>query len=118
MERAQSYLEKAIEKDPSFADAYAKLAVLHALFGQQRWQSPRQAFPSAKQAIHKALELDEKNCDGHALLAEVSWRYDWDWQTSEKEILHALELCLNDSRLHWHLVGYRATNVRIAEGRA
>jgi Tfp pilus assembly protein PilF len=40
MERAQNYLEKAIEKDPSFADAYAKLALLHALFGQQRWQSP------------------------------------------------------------------------------
>jgi TolB-like protein/Tfp pilus assembly protein PilF len=118
MERAQSYLEKAIEKDPSFADAYAKLALLHALFGQQRWQSPREAFRSAKQAIHKALELDEKNCDGHALLAEVSWRYDWDWQTAEKEILHALELCPSDSRLHWHLAGYRATNGRIAEARA
>jgi len=118
MERAQSYLEKAIEKDPGLPEAYAKLALLHALLGEQRWQSPREAFPSAKQAIHKALELDEKNCDGHALLAEISWRYDWDWQTAEKEILHALELCPNDSRLHWHFAGYRATNGRIAEARA
>jgi TolB-like protein/Flp pilus assembly protein TadD len=118
MERAQSYLEKAIEKDPGLPEAYAKLALLHALLGEQRWQSPREAFPSAKQAIHKALELDEKNCDGLALLAEISWRYDWDWQTAEKEILHALELCPNDSRLHWHFAGYRATNGRFAEARA
>jgi TolB-like protein/tetratricopeptide (TPR) repeat protein len=118
MERAQSYLEKAIEKDPGLPEAYAKLALLHALLGEQGWQSPREAFSSAKQAIHKALELDEKNCDGHALLAEISWRYDWDWQTAEKEILHALELCPNDSRLHWHFAGYRATNGRIAEARA
>jgi TolB-like protein/Flp pilus assembly protein TadD len=118
MERAQSYLEKAIEEDPGLPEAYAKLALLHSLLGEQRWQSPREAFPSAKLALHKALELDEKNCDAHALLAEISWRYDWDWQTAEKEILHALELCPNDSRLHWHLAGFRAINGRMAEARA
>jgi TolB-like protein/Tfp pilus assembly protein PilF len=118
IKRAQSYIEKAIEKDPDFVLAYNSLAVSYVLLGEQRWQSPREAFPSAKQAIHKALELDEKNCEGHLLHAEVSWRYDWDWQTAEKEILHALELCPNDSRLHWHFAGYRATNGRIAEARA
>lgn len=117
IKRAQSYIEKAIEKDPDFVLAYNSLAVSYVLLGDQRWQSPREAFPSAKQAIHKALELDEKNCEGHLLHAEVSWRYDWDWQTAEKEFLHALELCPNDSRLHWRFAGYRATNGRIAEAR-
>jgi TolB-like protein/DNA-binding winged helix-turn-helix (wHTH) protein/Tfp pilus assembly protein PilF len=118
IKKSQSYLEKAIEKDPNFVLAYNSLAGSYVLLGNQRWQSPREAFPSAKQAVRKALELDEENCDAHALLAQVSWRYDWDWQTAEKEISHALELCPNDSRLHWHYAGYRATNGQIAEARA
>ena len=119
IERAQSYLEKAIEKDPSFAEAYASLAVLRSIFfGEQRWQSPREAFPSAKQAIQKALELDEKNCHAHLMLAEISWRYDWDWQTAEKEYLYALKLCPNAREVHFDYALYTASNGRIAEALA
>jgi TolB-like protein/DNA-binding winged helix-turn-helix (wHTH) protein/Tfp pilus assembly protein PilF len=118
IKRAQDYLEKAIEKDPNFASAYSSLAASYVLLGNDRWQSPRESFPSAKQAIHKALELDEKNCEAHALLAEVNWRYDWDWQTAEKEILYALELCPNDTGLHWTYALHMAMNGRFAEARA
>jgi TolB-like protein/DNA-binding winged helix-turn-helix (wHTH) protein/Tfp pilus assembly protein PilF len=118
MERAQSYLEKAIEKDPSFAEAYARLAGLRGDLGEQRWQSPKEAFPSAKQAIHKALELDEKNCYAHFVLARMSWRYDWDWQSAEKEYLYALKLCPNAGGLHWNYALYKASNGRIAEALA
>ncbi|HZS95814.1 MAG TPA: hypothetical protein VFA40_03465 [Terriglobales bacterium] len=41
--------------------------------------------PSLKQAVHKALELDDSNCEAHLLLGRISWQYDWDWQTAEKE---------------------------------
>jgi TolB-like protein/DNA-binding winged helix-turn-helix (wHTH) protein/Flp pilus assembly protein TadD len=115
---SQSYLLKAIEKDPNFAPAYTSLAVSHVLLGAQRWQSSRQAFPSAKQAIRKALELDDGNCEAHVVLARISWQYDWDWQTAEKEYRRALELCPNNGGPHSEYGVYTAVNGRNAESRA
>ena len=117
IERAQRYLEKAIEKDPSFAEAYVMLAALQSALGD-RWQSPREAFPPAKQAIHKALELDENNCRAHTELARISWRYDWDWQTADREFLYALKLCPNATEVHYGYVLYTAANGRSAEALA
>jgi TolB-like protein/DNA-binding winged helix-turn-helix (wHTH) protein/Tfp pilus assembly protein PilF len=116
VEMAQSYLEKAIEEDPSFAEAYARLAALQSIYlGESRWQSPREAFPSAKQAIDKALELDEKNCLAHLMLARISWRYDWDWQTADREYLYALKLCPSAMEAHYDYALFAASNGRSAE---
>jgi TolB-like protein/DNA-binding winged helix-turn-helix (wHTH) protein/Tfp pilus assembly protein PilF len=119
VERAQSYLEKAIEKDSGFAEAYAKLALLQSIYlGESRWQSPGEVFPAAKQAIHKALELDEKNCHAHLALARISWRYDWDWQTADREFLYALKLCPSDTVVHYGYALYAASNGQIDEALA
>jgi Tfp pilus assembly protein PilF len=118
IKKAQSYLEKAIEKDPNFVSAYNSMAMSYVLLAANRWQSPGEAFPTAKQAIHKAMELDEKNCEAHAVLARISWKYDWDWQTAEKMYLDGLGLCPNDSGLHFEYAVYKAVNGRIAEARA
>src|SRR5262249_53065589 len=59
-EKARSHLGKAIQEDPGFADAYVGVAVTYAVLGENRLRSPQDAFPPAKQAIRKALELDEK----------------------------------------------------------
>jgi TolB-like protein/DNA-binding winged helix-turn-helix (wHTH) protein/Tfp pilus assembly protein PilF len=118
IKKVQSYLEKAIEKDPNFVSAYTSMAMSYVLLAANRWQSPGEAFPAAKQAIHKAMELDEKNCEAHAVLARISWEYDWDWQTAEKMYLDGLGLCPNDSGLHFEYAVYKAVNGRIAEARA
>jgi TolB-like protein/Tfp pilus assembly protein PilF len=115
---AQSYVVKAIEKDPNFAQAHTWLAVTHVLLAAQRWKSPREAFPSAKRAIHKALELDDENCEAHGVLARISWQYDWDWETAEKEYRRALELCPNNGHPHSEYGVYNAVNGRFAESRA
>lgn len=115
---AQNYLIKAIERDPNFAQAYTWLAVTHVLMGAQRWQSSKDAFPSAKRAIEKALELDDGNCEAHTVLARIRWQYDWDWLMAEKEYQRALELCPNDARPHFVYGVYAAVNGRITESRA
>jgi len=114
---SQSYFLKAIEKDPNFAPAYTGLAVSHVLLAAQRWQSSREAFPSAKQAVHKALDLDDGNCEAHVVLARISGQYDWDWRTAEKEYRRALELCPNNAGAHLEYGVYTAVNGRIAESR-
>jgi TolB-like protein/DNA-binding winged helix-turn-helix (wHTH) protein/Tfp pilus assembly protein PilF len=115
---SQSYFLKAIEKAPDFSAAHTGLAATHVLLAAQRWESPREAFPAAKHAVHKALELDNSNCEAHVLLARISWQYDWDWQTAEKEYRRALTLCPNDCGIHGEYGAYTAVNGRIAESRA
>ena len=118
IKKAQGYFEKAIQKDPGFAAAYAGRARCYRNLGQFRWLSPQHAYPLAKQAIHKALELDETNCDAHFQLAWLSWRYDWDWTTADREFRHALDLCPNAARLHAAYTYYAAWSGRGAEALA
>jgi TolB-like protein/DNA-binding winged helix-turn-helix (wHTH) protein/Tfp pilus assembly protein PilF len=116
--KAQSYLEKSIEKDPNFAPAYIWLAGSYVFDLANRWQSPGEAYPLAKKFIHKALELDERNCAAHQVLYEITWRYNWDWQAAEKEILRGVQLCPNESALHWQYGAYLAVNGRTVEARS
>jgi len=112
-EMARSYLEKAIEKDPGFADAYVVLAGTYAILVEQRLGSPQDVYPPAKQALRKALELDEENCRVHSALARIGWRYDWDWQTAEREFQRGLELCPNYVDAHWYYAVYAVSTGRI-----
>jgi len=117
VKKVQSYLEKAIEKDPHFVLPYVFLANTYVTLAN-RWRSPNEAFPVARKLAHKALELDEKEASVHAVLSEISWRYDWDWQNAEKEILRGLELCPGDSSLHWLHGAHMAVNGRFVAARA
>lgn len=114
----RSYLQKAIQKDPNFPLAYDGLAWTYIAAGEDRLQSPQEAYPLAKEAVHKALELDEKNCQAHAALGRISWRYDWDWKTAEAEFHRAIELCPNSRGPHYSMGFYLASNGRIAESKA
>jgi len=118
IKKSHSYLEKAIQKDPGFAPAYVAIAWGYINLGQFRWLPPRDAYEPARQALRKGLELDEKNCGAHFQLAWLAWRYDWEWQTAEKQFNYAVELCPNDARIHYHHAYYAAWNGRGAEALA
>ncbi len=118
IKKVQSYYEIAIQKDPGFAGAYVGLANSYFNLGQFRWLPPRDAYEPAKQAARKALELDEGNCRAHSTLASLSLRYDWDWQTAEREFRYAVELCPNDARFRWEHAYNTAWTGRGAEALA
>jgi TolB-like protein/Tfp pilus assembly protein PilF len=84
--------EKAIELDPNCAVAYAGLA--DAYWWSSFWGNlpPRQTFPKAREAAHKALEINESMGDAHASLASILANYDWDWENAEQEFKRAIEL--------------------------
>jgi TolB-like protein/DNA-binding winged helix-turn-helix (wHTH) protein/Tfp pilus assembly protein PilF len=115
IEKAKSYYEYAIQKDPGFALAYLGLARSYRYLGMYRWLSPQDAYPPAMQAVRKALELDEKNCGAHWTLAWLIWRYDWDWPGAERELKYALELCPNTAAVHWQLAHYLGWSGRSTE---
>jgi tetratricopeptide (TPR) repeat protein len=118
IKKAQIYLKKAIQKDPNFVTAHMRLADSYYNLGELRWLAPRDAFEPAKQSAHRALELDESSCDAHVLLALLSLRYDWDWQTAEKEFSYAIQVCPNDAGAHWNRAYYLAWTGRGEEALA
>jgi len=84
------YFNRAIEKDPTFALAYAGLADSYVVPASRL--PPREAMPKAKAAAMRALELDETLAEAHTSLARVLASYDWDWKNAEKEFKRAIEL--------------------------
>lgn len=104
-QRGLEYLQQAIEKDPTYAPAYAWLAEACAFLAYWGILPAREAYPKAKAAALKALELDDSLADAHCALGVVHWFYDWDPGACEGEFRRALELNPGDSTAHtWHAV--------------
>ena len=106
---ALAYFKQAIEEDPKYARAYSGLADTYALLGD--WQyavmPPTEAFPKAKTAVLKALELDSTLGEAHNSLAFILDGFDWDFDSAGKEFQRAIELNPGYATAHhwyaWHL---------------
>jgi TolB-like protein/DNA-binding winged helix-turn-helix (wHTH) protein/Flp pilus assembly protein TadD len=120
---AVEHFKRAIEKDPSYAQAYSGLADAYALLGD--WQyarmTPGEALPRAKAAAIKALELDNTLGEAHTSLAFCLDGFDWDFQSAEKEFRRAIELNPGYATGHhwyaWHLSLLGRNGEAIAEMR-
>ena len=97
LEKATEYFQKAIEKDPRYAPAYAGLADCYAIFGDNGFRRPREVFPQARTAAMRALEIDPTLAEAHTSLASVMKAYEWDWAGAEREFRRAIELNPNYS---------------------
>ena len=93
------YFQKAIAKDPSYALAYAGVADSYLMLGGG-FLSPREAFPKAKEAAIKALELDPSLAEAHASIASAKFINDWDWSGAVNEIRQAIALNPNNASAH------------------
>jgi len=86
------YFEQAIAKDPKYALAYAGLADSYHALPEFTSMPIEEAFPKARAAAMKALELDDSLAEPHSALASVIEDYDWDWPGAEQEYKRAIEL--------------------------
>ena len=91
-EKSTLLFQQALEKDPGYSLAHAGLAETYGLLPFYGGASPHEAFPKAKVAALKALELDSSLAEGHAALGFVLFYGDWDWTAAERELKHAIEL--------------------------
>ena len=94
LQKAIEHFNEAIVKDPQYAQAYAGLADSYALLGNADFDvmSPREAYPKAKAAATKALELDDSLGEAHTSLAFCLGLFEWNWNAAEKEYLRAIAL--------------------------
>ncbi len=100
--RALSLFHQAIDRDPLSAHGYAGIADCYNILGYYNALAPVDAYPKARAAAFKALELDEMLAEPHAALGVVKRDFDWDWLGAEAEFHRALELnpgCVD--ACHW-----------------
>jgi non-specific serine/threonine protein kinase len=96
-----AYTRQAIEADPAYAEPYAVLAYVYIMLGHFGTLAPSDAFPKAKAAALRALEIDETFAGVHFSLGVVRLLYDWDWSGAETEIQRGLQLAPNDAGGHF-----------------
>lgn len=104
---ASHYFEEAIEKDPQYAPAYAGLADYYTLGGfTGQPLTSREAMQKAKDLAAKALQLDDGSAEAHIAMANVLFRYEWNWAEAEKEFKRGIELDRNVPSSYSHYAMY------------
>jgi serine/threonine protein kinase/Flp pilus assembly protein TadD len=101
IKRGIEHFQQAIDLDPNYALAYSGLADAYAFLASSTggW-SPREAYPKAKAAALKALEIDEALGEAHSSLGFFSLLYDWNFAQAEHEFKRAIELSPNYPHAH------------------
>src|SRR6266404_4361205 len=102
LRQAIGFYEQAIARDPKYALAYTGLAEAYALLPAYTATAPQDAYPTAKAAALKALQLDDKLAEAHTALADVLYN-DFDMAGSIAEFQRAIALNPNYATAHhWY----------------
>jgi TolB-like protein/DNA-binding winged helix-turn-helix (wHTH) protein/Flp pilus assembly protein TadD len=120
LKKAIEYFNRAIEMDPTYAEAYSGLADSYALSGDWEYEvlSPQEAFSQAKAAANKAIALDDSLSEAHTSLAFALDLYGWNWEAAEEEYKRAIQLNPGYATAHlwyaWHLmvIGRNSEGIR------
>ena len=79
-DKSRQWIERALDLDPKYADAYAFLGWLHLMAAWNQWSgNPLADLKLASELAQKALALDDTNSSALALLCDSDWmqlRYD------------------------------------------
>jgi TolB-like protein/DNA-binding winged helix-turn-helix (wHTH) protein len=116
--KAQAYFEESIQKDPSFALAYAGLADTYVYMAFAGALPKDQAYRLAKDALAKALALDDSIGEAHDTLGVLSSNFDWDWGAADREFNRAIALAPSYSCAHEDRASFLALTGRRAEALA
>jgi serine/threonine-protein kinase len=92
LKTASQLFEEAVKLDPGFADAWAALGSAYKRMPIAGAAAPRDAFPKAKAAAERALQLDANHAEAHAVLGTVAFWYEWDYRRAEQLLRRALDL--------------------------
>jgi serine/threonine-protein kinase len=100
--KSLEYFQQAVEKQPDYALAYAGIAEAYetAAGSVQGALSPKEAFPRAKAAAMRAVELDSTLAEPYVSLAWSSFVFDRDWTTAENQFQRAFQLDTNYPMAH------------------
>ena len=89
--KAEELFQKAIDLDPEYAAAIARLAYCYCGLGYFGFEPPREAYPKTKELALETLRLDDTIPEAHFAMGRVAF-FDAHWETSRAELTRDLEL--------------------------
>jgi len=98
--RGVGFYRQALDRDPTFAIAWAGLARAYHAQAGRGWRPVAEGMEQARAAAQTALELEPELPEGHIALGWVLADYDWDWKSAKTEMDRALALAPGDGDVH------------------
>lgn len=89
--RSREHFRRAIDRDATFAPAWAGLALAYGPSGYFGYVPPAEGSSQQRAAARRALELDPTLVDAEVALANVLTLYDYDWEGAERAYRKILE---------------------------
>ncbi|HXN21136.1 MAG TPA: winged helix-turn-helix domain-containing protein [Candidatus Dormibacteraeota bacterium] len=110
LKKSVDYFERAIQKDPAYAQAWAGLSDTYQFLSLWDSWPAGVAIPKAKAAALKAVDLDDTLSDAHVALSGVLWPHERSWSAAENEVQRAIALNPNNAWAH-QSYGYQLSSV-------
>jgi serine/threonine-protein kinase len=100
LRRGIELFEQALAQDPRYAQAHAGIADCWSFLADD-WVVPDEAYPLAKAAATKALDLEPSLAEAFTSLGKVLCWYEWDFAGAERELRKAVKLNPNLAEAHF-----------------
>lgn len=101
LRRSIDYFQQAIKLDPKYPLPYTGLADAYCMLNGLGAASTDEVIPKAKEAVARALELDDTLSEAHTSAGLIKDFYDWDFAAAQREFKRAIELNPNSSTAHY-----------------
>ena len=115
IKQALEYFQQAVEKDPGYAPAYAKMSGCYRMLANMNMLPKSEANEKARALVAKALELDPNFGAAHAGKGWGLLLYDLNFASAGDEFERAVELSPNSAEAHEGLGDYYAAVGRLEE---
>ena len=98
--------EKALALDPNYALAHVGIADSYATLGVFGMLRPHDAYPRARTAVQRALEIEPELAAAHATLGHITVQHELDWQAGMADTIAPSRWILPTAHLSlaWHLL--------------
>ena len=100
LHKAQSLFEQALDADPGYARAYSGIADCWANLADD-WVAPEEAYPRAKSAAVRAVQLEPTLGEAHTSIGKVLCWYEWDFEGASRALAKAVEYNPNYAEAHF-----------------
>ena len=115
MPRAIEFFERATVADPSYAVAWANLAMAYGSSPINSDADPRRVSARVREAALRAVAANPQVAEAQHALGHVKWMFEWDWPAAEAAFNRAIDLDASYSLVHLILAHLLSQEGRHAE---